>query len=681
MLEKGNRANTLHGILLIALFSFAAFYIAGFPFVKRLSLSPLIVGIVLGMLYANSLRNRLPETWVPGIRFCTKQVLRWGIILYGFRLTLTQVAAVGLPAVAVDLVVVAGTLLGGVALGRLLGIDRDTALMTSTGSAICGAAAVLGAEPVVRCEGYKTAVAVSTVVVFGTLSMFLYPVMYRTGLLGGMTDTEVAVYTGSTLHEVAHVAGAGNAMDPTDALGIAGVATITKMIRVMLLAPVLVVMSLLLAGRRRTPGGTEARGRIAVPWFAFGFLGVICLNSLLQYVCGAESVREIPLNGAVEYLDTFLLTMAMTALGTETSIDKFRQAGAKPFVLAGLLYVWLVVGGYFVTKGHVLGPVPVRKCEAGGTSGGSARFPCRCGGNRFGPHAVAVAGEVRFRLRKPGKLRGLVLGVAQHRLADEIGEAAGLVVGQRRRIAHQHQPVLLEGAAERRVDVLVRILDEAEPPVEVQPPDRDFVRRRVDLQNDAPAFAEGREGLRTHVPAAQGGRYGEVFDIVPSVALPVVEDADELVAAPDAVGPEVRIPEGADVVLLGALLLVGERPAVNLHRFGPSPVGGGGKGDELQFFCHGSVFFPQDTTNSVHILIRRRGRRDRIPAGRGSGVRFPEFPQCLPSRFSGCLPDFPDILLRNAGRLCPAMRRRPFRFSGRGVLRCVPPRQFDVGNL
>ena len=215
MLEKGNRANTLHGILLIALFSFAAFYIAEVPVVRRLSFSPLIVGIVLGMLYANSLRNKLPETWVPGIRFCTKQVLRWGIILYGFRLTLTEVAAVGIPAVAVDLIVVVVTILGGVLLGRLLKMDRDTALMTSTGSAICGAAAVLGAEPVVKCEGYKTAIAVSTVVIFGTLSMFLYPVMYRTGMLDGLTDTGVAVYTGSTLHEVAHVAGAGNAMDPT----------------------------------------------------------------------------------------------------------------------------------------------------------------------------------------------------------------------------------------------------------------------------------------------------------------------------------------------------------------------------------------------------------------------------------------------------------------------------------
>ena len=355
MLEKGNRANTLHGILLIALFSFAAFYIAEIPVVKRLSFSPLIVGIVLGMLYANSLRNKLPETWVPGIRFCTKQVLRWGIILYGFRLTLAQVAAVGIPAVVVDLVVVTVTILGGVLLGRLLKIDRDTALMTSTGSAICGAAAVLGAEPVVKCEGYKTAIAVSTVVIFGTLSMFLYPVMYRTGLLDGMTDTEVAIYTGSTLHEVAHVAGAGNAMDPTDSLGIAATATITKMIRVMMLAPVLVVMSFALAGRRRrevaaVQDARAEKSRITIPWFAFGFIAVICLNSLLQSLLGVASVREIPLNGTIEYIDTFMLTMAMTALGTETSLDKFRQAGAKPFVLAGLLYVWLVVGGYFLTK-------------------------------------------------------------------------------------------------------------------------------------------------------------------------------------------------------------------------------------------------------------------------------------------------------------------------------------------
>ena len=352
MFSKENRANTIHGILLIALFSFAAFYIAEIPFVKSLSFSPLIVGIILGMLYANSLRNKLPETWVPGIKFCTKQILRAGIVLYGFRLTLTQVAAVGLPAVVIDTIIVAGTIFLGVWLGKLLKMDKDTSLMTATGSAICGAAAVLGAEPVVKCEGHKTAIAVSTVVIFGTISMFLYPILYHAGMLDALGDTGVAIYTGSTLHEVAHVAGAGNAMDPTDTLGIAGTATITKMIRVMMLAPVLVIMSFALAGRKKaaTEGGTTQKSKITIPWFAFGFIGIICLNSLLQYLFGVDSVKEIPLNGAIEYIDTFMLTMAMTALGTDTSMEKFKQAGAKPFLLAGLLYIWLLGGGYLLTK-------------------------------------------------------------------------------------------------------------------------------------------------------------------------------------------------------------------------------------------------------------------------------------------------------------------------------------------
>ena len=345
------RSNTLHGVLLIVLFSCSAFYIAEIPFVKELSFSPLIVGIILGMLYANSLRNHLPETWVPGIKFCTKQVLLTGIVLYGFLLTLAQVAEVGLPAIVVDAIVVTVTIFLGIYLGKLLKMDKDTSLMTSTGSAICGAAAVLGAEPVVRCESHKTAIAVSTVVIFGTISMFLYPIMYRTGMLDGLSNTAVAIYTGSTLHEVAHVAGAGNAMDPTDVLGIAGPATITKMIRVMMLAPVLVIMSLALSGRKKVGAdGKVIKSKITIPYFAFGFIGIICLNSLLQILCGVESVKEIPLNGTIEYIDTFMLTMAMTALGAETSLDKFKQAGAKPFLLAGLLYVWLVGGGYLLAK-------------------------------------------------------------------------------------------------------------------------------------------------------------------------------------------------------------------------------------------------------------------------------------------------------------------------------------------
>lgn len=340
-----HRGNMLHGILLIALFSCAAFWIAETDLIRSLSLSPLIVGIVLGMLYANSLRNRLPATWVPGILFCSKQLLRLGIILYGFNLTFQDIVRVGLPAIVIDAIVVTVTIYGGILIGRLLKMDRGIALLTSVGSGICGAAAVLGAEATIRTKPYKTAVAVSTVVIFGTLAMFIYPALYRSGALG-LDPAQMGLYTGATLHEVAHVVGAGNAMGQE----VADTAIIVKMIRVILLVPVLLIISFTISRvrarklqkRGNAPATDAEKGKVSIPWFAIGFLGVIAFNSFGLLPAGMiDWIRK---------LDVFLLTMAMTALGAETSIEKFRKAGFKPFVLATILFVWLMTGGWLLAK-------------------------------------------------------------------------------------------------------------------------------------------------------------------------------------------------------------------------------------------------------------------------------------------------------------------------------------------
>ncbi len=326
------RSNMLHGVLLIALFSCAAFYIGDTALMRQLSFSPLIIGIMLGMLYANSLRNRLPETWVPGILFSSKQLLRLGIILYGFRLTFQNIVDVGLSAIIIDAIVVIVTIAGGVFVGRLLKMDKEVALLTSVGSGICGAAAVLGAEATIKSKPYKTAVAVSTVVIFGTISMFIYPVLYRNGVLE-VSANQMGVYTGATLHEVAHVVGAGNAMGKE----ISDVAIIVKMLRVIMLVPVLLILGYWASGAKK-----KMRTTAPIPWFALGFLAVIGFNSFNLLPAGVIDF----ING----LDTFLLTMAMTALGAETNIEKFKKAGAKPFVLALILYGWLMIGGYALVK-------------------------------------------------------------------------------------------------------------------------------------------------------------------------------------------------------------------------------------------------------------------------------------------------------------------------------------------
>ncbi len=330
------RASMLNGVLLMALFACSAFYIADMQWVKALSFSPLVVGIILGMIYANSLRNQLPETWVPGIAFTGKRILRFGIILYGFKLSFQDVIAVGLPAIVIDAIVVTATILLGIVLGKLLKMDRSIALLTASGSAICGAAAVMGVDGTIKPKPYKTAVAVATVVIFGTLSMFLYPILFRAGIFD-LPLSQMGIFAGSTIHEVAHVVGAGNAMGGA----VSDNAIIVKMIRVMMLVPVLLVIAFFVAKdvADRPEGG---KSNITVPWFAILFLVVIGFNSLNLL---PESVVSF-----INTLDTFLLTMAMTALGAETSIDKFKKAGFKPFLLAFLLWLWLIGGGYCMAK-------------------------------------------------------------------------------------------------------------------------------------------------------------------------------------------------------------------------------------------------------------------------------------------------------------------------------------------
>ena len=326
---------SIPGLLLIALFAAIATALSTLPFFQHLSLSPLIVGILIGIVFANTLGRYLPEEWRSGLKFCSKRILRIGIIFFGFRLTLADVAQVGLSAVALDIFIVCSTIGLGLLVGKWLNMDKETTLLTSSGSAICGAAAVLGAEATLKSEAYKTAVAVSTVVLFGTLSMFLYPVLYRNGFFP-LSTHEMGLYTGSTVHEVAHVVGASNAMGKE----VAEVAVIVKMIRVILLVPVLLVFSW--SARSRSENVAPDQRRLVVPWFALLFLLAIALNTLLSL---SPAVTE-----PIKTVDNFALTMAMTALGCETTIDKFRQAGWRPFVLALVLYLWLVFGGLLAVK-------------------------------------------------------------------------------------------------------------------------------------------------------------------------------------------------------------------------------------------------------------------------------------------------------------------------------------------
>ncbi len=330
-----NRASTLSGIWFVSLFAFASMYIAELPFVSSVGISPLVVAIIFGMIYGNTLRHKLPPEWAPGIVFSSKKILRFAVVFYGFRVTYGQVFGVGAEALIIDAVVVMGTFLLGWQLGtRFFGLDRDSSMLIGSGAAICGAAAVIATEGTLKSEAHKVSMAVATVVIFGTISMFLYPVLYNSGILG-FDAKEYGIFVGATIHEVAQVVVAGNAVGED-----AGTtAVIVKMTRVMMLAPFLIALAYFISRSGKNSG---QKSEIMIPWFAVYFLIVVGFNSL-------DLLPKIAVS-TINSIDTFLLTMAMAALGIETNINKIKNVGMKPIYLALILFGWLLFGGYALVK-------------------------------------------------------------------------------------------------------------------------------------------------------------------------------------------------------------------------------------------------------------------------------------------------------------------------------------------
>ncbi|HEX5622801.1 MAG TPA: YeiH family protein [Sulfuricurvum sp.] len=345
------RAGTINGIIFVAIFAAAATMIADMAIVKNLGISPLVVGIVLGIFYANTLHNKFPSAWESGITFSGKKILRFAIVFYGFRITFQQIAEVGMEGFMVSLIMLSTTFILGTYLGqKIFGLDRDTSMLTASGASVCGAAAVLATEPVLKAEEHKAAIAVSMVVLFGTIAMFLYPALYSAGVFD-MDARTFGIFVGGTIHEVAQVVAVGGAygQEASDA------AVIVKMTRVIMIAPMLILLGIYLSYAAKKSGSEGGGVKLVIPWFAVYFIGMAGVNSLLQQYSVQHMGESIPAIIAstvenINLIDTFLLTMAMTALGMGTRFSKFKGLGLAPLYTAGAMFVWLMVGGYFITK-------------------------------------------------------------------------------------------------------------------------------------------------------------------------------------------------------------------------------------------------------------------------------------------------------------------------------------------
>jgi uncharacterized integral membrane protein (TIGR00698 family) len=319
-----NVREILPGLLLNSIVAGAAFAIRMLP--GMATFSPMILSIVIGIAFHNIVGT---AAWAKqGVTFSLRRVLRIAIILLGLQLTASQVIEIGGRGLGIIAATVFATFAFAVWMGKLLGVEPKLAQLIAAGTSICGASAVMATNTVTDAHDEDVAYAVACVTIFGSVAMFVYPLL--PGLLH-LDPHAFGLWTGASIHEIAQVVAA--AFQDGQKAGEFG--TIAKLSRVMLLAPMVIAMGLAAArdAKQRKSDAATSSARPPMPWFVLGFVALVGVNSMVTIPGDAKAW--------IVAATTFLLSVALAAMGLETDIRKLTAKGLRPALLGAFAFLFI----------------------------------------------------------------------------------------------------------------------------------------------------------------------------------------------------------------------------------------------------------------------------------------------------------------------------------------------------
>ncbi|WP_019242982.1 MULTISPECIES: YeiH family protein [Bacillus] len=313
----------------IALLGLGLSKLTGFNRIGSLACSILIAIVYRQMI-------GYPEKFRIGIEFSAKKLLRFAIVLYGLKLNIDIILNQGLPLLVRDIGTVAFAIIVMMLLAKWLKADTSISILIGVGTGVCGAAAIAAISPIVKAKEEDTAIGVGIIALMGTLFSIIYTLIRP---LIPLSAEEYGIWSGISLHEIAHVALAG-APAGEDALAIA---LLAKLGRVFLLIPLCLIFMYWMKRRSKSKSGVEAK--IDFPWFLVGFIIMSLVGSYMfgTYIPVSPRVME-----AISNMSTFILTMAMVGLGLNVSFQTLRTKAMRPLIAMTITSVLLSLLTYFI---------------------------------------------------------------------------------------------------------------------------------------------------------------------------------------------------------------------------------------------------------------------------------------------------------------------------------------------
>ena len=350
MKEKFFTLKMIYGILACLIIAVPAWLLGNkFPIIG----GP-VFGILIGMLLAFLKR---PESLNPGIKFTSKYILQYSIILLGFEMNLFNVIKVGGQSLLVMLFTLTASFVTAYFLGKAMKIDGNTTTLIGVGTSICGGSAIAATAPVIRAKDEDVAQAISTIFLFNIIAVFIFPPL---GHLMGLSDTGFGMWAGTAINDTSSVVAAGASWSSAAGNNTAlAFATIVKLTRTLMIVPITLVLAVYTARKlskkkaERSSGGesSEADSNFSFvkvfPWFVLGFVLTAVLNTFLPI---PVSVSE-----ALVKIGKFMIVMAMSAIGLNTNLKKLLTNGLKPILLG--LSCWFVVAAVSLIVQHFIGMI------------------------------------------------------------------------------------------------------------------------------------------------------------------------------------------------------------------------------------------------------------------------------------------------------------------------------------
>ncbi|MGE7664525.1 YeiH family protein [Ureibacillus composti] len=314
---------------LIALLGYLLANVPGFGNIGQLASA-----ILIAILYRQFLGY--PELLRSGIAFSSKKLLRFAIILYGLKLNIDTVLQDGLGLLVRDMGVIIFAILVTIWLARKFKADKNISLLLGVGTGVCGAAAIAAVAPIIKSKDEDTAISVGIIALVGTIFSITYTILRP---LLPLSDIEYGIWSGISLHEIAHVALA-TAPGGQDALAFG---LLAKLGRVFLLVPLCFLLMYIMKRKGSRDEGSEAK--VEFPWFLLGF---IIMSIIGSYVIGETIPVSIEFMNGISQLTTWCLTAAMVGLGLNISLRDLQSKALKPLIAMGITSILLSILAYFI---------------------------------------------------------------------------------------------------------------------------------------------------------------------------------------------------------------------------------------------------------------------------------------------------------------------------------------------